>query len=57
MKKYFPKNTKIKFFIWRGVFLFDEENNLLAVAGSAGSRYGFTSRRPKTTKLKSLELR
>ena len=39
MKKYFPKNTKIKFFIWRGVFLFDEENNLLAVAGSAGSRY------------------
>ena len=41
MKKYFPKNTKIKFFIWRGVFLFDEENNLLAVAGSAGSRYGF----------------
>ena len=38
MKKHFPKNTKIKFFIWRGVFLFDEENNLLAVAGSAGSR-------------------
>ena len=42
MKKYFRKNTKIKFFIWRGVFLFDDENNLLAVAGSAGSRYEFT---------------
>ena len=44
MKKYFTKNTKIKFFIWRGVFLFDEENNLLAVAGSAGSRYGSMDR-------------